>query len=288
MNSVIITDSCCDLPLSFIKEHHLPVIGLTITMNGQEYVDDMGETLSSHDFYDAVRGGAMPTTSQINTQQFIDTFKGYLEKGQDVIYIAFSSALSGTCNSAVIAKETLKEEYPERKVTVIDSLSASMGQGLLVYYAILMKEKGHSDEEIIDWLENHKLELNHWFTVDDLNHLKRGGRVSSTAAFIGTILDIKPVLYVNNEGRLIPSEKVKGRKKSIRMLADLLCKRIVNPEEQSVFISHADCLEDAQYLEKLINERVQVKEIVINPIGVVIGSHTGPGAIAVFFMGKER
>jgi len=288
MGTLIVTDSCCDLPLSFMEEHQIPAIGLTFTLNGKEYTDDLGKTIDSKSFYDAVRQGATPTTSQINTEEFLQFFKKYLERGQDILYIAFSSALSGTYNSARIARDMLKSDYPDRTITVIDSLCASMGQGLLVYKAVQLLQQGYSHEELVQWVEDNKLKINHWFTVDDLNHLKRGGRLSGASAFIGTILDIKPVLHVNDEGRLIPVEKVKGRKKSLRRLVEMLEQRIVDPEEQEVFISHGDALEDAQFTADLIRSKVRVKKILINTIGPVIGSHAGPGTMAVFFFGSNR
>ncbi|MGI6705125.1 MAG: DegV family protein [Clostridia bacterium] len=288
MGTLIVTDSCYDLPLSFLEAHQIPVIGLTFTLNGKEYADDQGKSLDLRSFYNAIRQGATPTTSQVNTEEFLQFFKKYLDRGQDILYIAFSSALSGTYNSARIARDMLKSDYPDRTVTVVDSLCASMGQGLLVYKAVQLQRQGYSHEELVRWVEDNKLKINHWFTVDDLNHLKRGGRLSGTSALIGTILDIKPVLHVNDEGRLIPVEKVKGRKKSLRRLVEMLEQRIVDPEEQVVFISHGDALEDAQFTADLIRSKVQVKDILINTIGPIIGSHAGPDTIAVFFFSSSR
>ncbi|NMA14551.1 MAG: DegV family protein [Clostridia bacterium] len=187
-----------------------------------------------------------------------------------------------------MARKLLMEEYPQGDITVIDTKSASLGEGLLLYYAVKMLREGKSKEEIVEWVENNKLKLNHWVAVEDLNHLKRGGRVSGTAAFVGTVLNVKPIIHVDDEGRLIPVMKVRGRKKSIKTLADILQERIVRPEEQIIAISHGDALEDAYYLKELIQENVKVKDVMINNIGPVIGAHSGPGTIALFFLGNSR
>ncbi|WP_040215140.1 DegV family protein [Clostridium polynesiense] len=289
MNKIIImTDSSCDLPLKFIKDNNIPYLGIACNFRGEEYFEDFGETLGYKEFYDAVREGEMPTTSQINSYRFSEEFKKFAKEGKTVIYLAFSSALSGTYNSALIAREEVLEEYPEADITVIDTKSASMGVGLLVYYAYELLNKGASKDEIINWVENNKLKTIHWFTVDDLNHLKRGGRISAAAAAVGSLLGIKPVLHVNDAGQLIPVSKAKGRKKSIKELAENLEKHIINPEEQVIFISHGDCLEDAELLSSMIKEKYAVKDIIINNIGPVIGAHSGPGTIALFFLGDNR
>jgi DegV family protein with EDD domain len=288
MKTIIITDSCCDLPLEYINENNIPVISLTFHFKGREYKDDFGKSIDYKTFYDEVRKGEMSNTSQINAYIFEEIFKKYISEGYSIIYIAFSSALSGTYNSSLIARENILDENKNADITIVDSRSASMGQGLIVYYANEMLKKGASKQEIVDWLENNKLRVNHWFTVDDLNHLKRGGRVSAASAAIGTILDIKPILHVNDDGKLIPVTKVKGRKKSIKTLAEELKNKIVNPEEQTIFISHGDSFEDAKMLEKIILEEVKVKNVLINYVGPVIGSHSGPGTIALFFIGQNR
>jgi DegV family protein with EDD domain len=288
METVLIIDTGSDLPREYVEKNNIPALGLTVIFKGKEYKDDFGVSLPYKYFYDEVRKGEMPSTAQINAYAYEEEFKKHVSQGKAVICLVFSSALSGTYNSACIAKEAILEEFKDADITVIDTKCASMGEGLLDYYAIEMLKKEASKDEIVNWVEENKLKVNHWFTVDDLNHLKRGGRVSSAAAVIGTLLDIKPILNVNDEGKLIPVTKVKGRKKSIKALAEELDKRIVNEEEQVVFISHADCLEDAKLLEKLILEKRKVKEIIINTIGPVIGAHTGPGAVTVFFLGEKR
>lgn len=288
MKTVIMTDSCCDLPLSYVKENNIDVVSLGINIDSKYYSDDLGQSLDIKDFYSKLRNGIMPTTSQANAFSYEEVFKKHVEKGNAVIYIGFSSALSGSLNSARIARENIKDENNQADITVIDSKSASLGLGLLVYKAVEMLKNGSSKEEIVTWIEENKLRGNHWFTVDDLNHLKRGGRVSGTVAAVGTFLGIKPILEVDREGRLIPVSKVKGRKKSIKVLQDTIKERIENSEEQVIFISHGDCLEEAEYLKKLITEEIKVKDVIINNIGPTIGTHAGPGTIALFFLGKER
>lgn len=288
MKTIIITDSCCDLPVDYIIENNIPVLSLTFHFKGKDYKDDFGKSMEYKTFYDDVRKGEMSNTSQVNAFTFEETFNKYISQGYSIIYIAFSSALSGTYNSSLIARQNILEENKNADISIVDSKSASMGQGLLVYYANEMLKKGASKEEIVNWLESNKLKVNHWFTVDDLNHLKRGGRVSAASAVIGTILDIKPILHVNYEGKLIPLSKVKGRKKSIKILAEELKNRIINPEEQTIFISHGDSLEDAMLLKRLILEEVKVKNVIVNYIGPVIGSHSGPGTIALFFIAESR
>lgn len=288
MNTIIITDSCNDLPLSYVEENNIPVVSMTFHFKGREYEDDFGKTIGYKDFYNAVRDGEIPSTSQINAFKFAEIFRRYVSEGKSVIYIGFSSALSGSFNSAVMAREMVLKEQENADITVIDSKSASTGLGMLVYYAYEMQKKGRSKDEIVKWIEENKLKMNHWFTVDDLHHLKRGGRVSGTAAILGTILDIKPVLHVDDEGRLIPVTKVKGRRKSIKMLFEKFGEIAVNPGEQTIFISHGDAEEDANSLKKLIMDNYPVKEVITTYIGPVVGSHSGPGTIALFFLGSNR
>jgi len=286
--TVIITDSCSDLPSWYVKQRNLPIVNYIFNFKGKEYKDDLGESVSYSEFYDSVRKGEMPTTSQVNSQIFVDFFKKYIENGDSIIYMSFSSALTGTFNNVLLAREMLLEQYPDADINIIDTKSASMGQGLLVHHALNLLEQGASKQEIVDWIENNKLKIAHWFTVEDLGHLKRGGRLSGTAAFVGTILNVKPVLHVDNEGRLVPVMKAKGRKKSLKVLVDKLEETIIEPEKQTIFISHGDSINDAHYVAALIKEKFPVKDIMINHIGPVIGSHSGPGTIALFFMARER
>ena len=286
---VIITDSTTDLTPELINELDITVIPMEFNIEGKSYLNYSDERdMSFKEFYNLLREEKNSTTALINTATFIDTFEPALNDGKDILYIAFSSGLSGTYNSSCIAVEMLLEKYPESKIYTVDSLSASMGEGLLVYHAAMRKKEGMSIDDLKNWIENNKLNLCHWFTVDDLHHLKRGGRVSSAAAVVGSMLNIKPVLHVDNEGHLIPVEKVRGRKLSLTSLLKMMEKTAINPEEQTIFISHGDCVEDAEYLAKLIKEKLNVKDIKINFIGPVIGSHSGPGTIALFFLGTER
>jgi DegV family protein with EDD domain len=285
---IILTDSCCDLPDEMLIKLNIHYLGLVCNLDGKEFVEDSGKTLSYKKFYDSIRNGSMPTTSQVNSYRFYEEFEQAVKNNLPVLYVGFSSVLSGTYNSASIAREEILEQYPEADISVVDSRSASMGHGLLVYYAAKLREEGKSKDEVVQWLEDNKLKLCHVFTVDDLQHLKRGGRVSPTAAAIGSLLNIKPVLYVNNDGELKNFSKAKGSKRAIKMLFEKLEEHIVNPEEQVIFICHSDYLEGAEDLAKMIKDKYKVKDIVINYIGTVIGSHTGAGTIGVFFLGDTR
>ena len=287
---VIMTDTTADLPESYIQEHQLAILSLSYTIEGTTY--DRENPLDVREFYAKMRAGSMPTTSQVNPEQAKEAFKACLDQGNDVLYIAFSSGLSGTCGSGMVAAEEIREsgEYPDRKLIVIDSLSASLGEGLLVHKAVQLKEAGKSMEEVADWVEKNKLHLCHNFTVDDLFHLHRGGRVSKATAVLGTMINIKPVLHVDDEGHLIAIGKVRGRKKCLAALVDRMADQIKGYEDQNseVFISHGDCQEDAEYVQKLVQERFGVDKFIINHVGPTIGAHSGPGTVALFFMGNPR
>ena len=285
----ILTDSTTDLSPQLVAQTGVTVLPMTYTIGEKSYRNDPEETdLSSGDFYDMLRGGAMSTTSQINVETFREVAGKMARDGFDVLYVGFSSGLSGTFNSARIAFEDLSAEYPEHKFLAVDSLCASMGEGLLVYHAAQQQKAGRSIEETARWLEENKLHLAHWFTVDDLNHLKRGGRVSGAAAFFGTMLNIKPVLHVDDAGHLIPMEKVRGRKASLDALVAHMEKDAVDPASQTVFISHGDCRADAEYVADLVREKFGTQDIRIHSIGRVIGSHSGPGTVALFYLGRTR
>lgn len=232
----------------------------------------------------------MVTTAAVNVAEYQAHLEPILAAGKDVLVLAFSSGLSTTCNSARIAAQELSEAYPERKILVVDTLCASLGQGLLVWYAARMRQSGKSIEEVRDWAEANKLHLCHWFTVDDLHFLKRGGRVSAATAVVGTMLQIKPVLHVDNEGHLINMAKARGRKAALKALVDHMEQTAIDPAGQTVFISHGDCLEDAQFVAQEVSQRfgIPLERIVLNEIGPVIGAHAGPGTVALFFLGKER
>lgn len=283
---IIFTDSTCDLDDKHIADLGIKVIPFNFIFKGKAYHDGCGMTYK--EFYDLLREKHNVTTSQITVETFIQTFEPYLKQGKDILYISFSSGLSGTYASAKISANDLLERYPNRKVIVIDSLSASMGEGLLVHYAANKKKDGLSIDELAEWIEKNKLNVCHWFTVDDLFHLKRGGRLSSSAAILGTMLGVKPVMQVDNEGHLTLIEKARGRKASLISLVDHMKQTAQLTSDDVVFISHGDSIDDANIVKDLVLQAFNVKEIKINYIGSVIGSHSGPGTVALFFMGKNR
>ena len=286
---IIMTDSCCDLTDQMARELELEVLPLTMTMDGKEYPNTLdGRYITNEEFYKRLRAGKTSTTAAANVGQFEDAMRAVLGRGQDILCLCFSSALSTTYQSAVIAAENLAPDFPERTIRVIDTLSASRGQGLLVYLAAQKKKEGLTLSQLGDWVEDNKLHVCHWFTVDDLNHLKRGGRVSATAALFGTMLSIKPVLHVDDAGRLIPVSKTRGRKASLLALVDHMAQTAVDPANQTVFISHGDCLADAEFVADAIRTRLGVTDIRINYVGPVIGNHSGPGTVALFFLGSGR
>ncbi len=286
---VIITDSCCDLSEQLANDAGLYVIPMVMTISGKEYKNYLDEReISSKAFYDRLRAGETASTSALNMDTFLSVFGEFLEQGKDILYLAFSSGLSGTYHVSTLAAEELAQKYPESRIFCCDTLCASMGEGLLVYLAGKKKQSGASIEEVRDFVEQNKLNLCHWFTVDDLNHLKRGGRVSATTAFVGSLLNIKPVLHVDDEGHLINIGKARGRRAAVSSLFEHMKETAVNPSEQTVFISHGDCEEDALALKEMIEKEFSPKEIQINPIGPVIGAHSGPGTLALFFLGSKR
>lgn len=286
---VIMTDSCCDLPADLAAELGLEVLPLRLELEGNSYRNLLdGSEIGFQEFYGRVRDGAMPVTSAVNVGEFEAAMRPVLESGRDILCLCFSSALSTTYQSAVIAAGELEEAFPGRRICVVDSLCASMGQGLFVWLCAQEKKRGKTLEELRDYAEGAKGTVCHWFTVDDLNHLKRGGRVSATAALFGTMLSIKPVLHVDDQGRLIPMEKCRGRRASLLALVDHMEKTAVNPGDSPVFISHGDCREEAEFVAEEIRRRLGVKDIRISYVGPVIGSHTGAGVMALFFVGRSR
>ncbi len=285
----IITDSTTDLNAEIVKELGVIVAPLHFTIDGKTYANYPDEReLSSPEFYSKLRAGQQSVTAQINPDAFVEFFKPILEEGEDILYIGFSSGLSGTFQASQFAAEELKSMYPDRKIYCVDTLAASMGEGLLVFYAANMKKDGATIDEVKTWLDENLLKLAHWFTVDDLFHLKRGGRVSAAAAVFGSMLNIKPVLHVDDEGHLIPVSKARGRKKSLDNLVEKMAETAIDAKNQTVFISHADSLEDAEYVRDQIQKKLGVKNFRINFIGPVIGSHAGPGTIALFFIANKR
>ncbi|MCI6044373.1 DegV family protein [bacterium] len=285
---VITTDNTADLPYSYYKQHDIEYMYLTYQMEGETYGKQ--DEMEFKDFYERMRKGSMPTTSQVNSEEAKEVLRPLLIQGKDILHLAFSSGLSGSYNSVRMAAEELREEFPERKIVVIDSLCASLGEGLFVDKAVEMKEEGKSLEENAAWLEEHKLNFCHVFTVDNLFHLHRGGRVSKVAAVVGTMISLKPLLYVDNEGHLIPLKNVRGRRKSLSGLVTMMEERIGDWKDKNtkIFISHGDCQEDAEYVARLVKEKFGYETFLINTIGATIGAHAGPGTVALFFLGEYR
>ena len=286
---VLFTDSNTDLPADLVQQLDLSVIPMLFEMDGKSYYNyPDNHEMDPKEFYAALRGGKVCTTSQVSPSRFDEIFSPVLESGRDILYLCFSSGLSGTYNTSCLAVEELREKFPDRKIRTVDTLAASMGQGLLVYLAAKKRQEGMGLDELGDWVEENRLKLCHWFTVDDLMFLKRGGRVSGAAAVMGTMLGIKPVLHVDDEGHLIPMEKVRGRRASLDALVKHMQATAIRPAEQTVFISHGDCQADCDYVAQQLREKLGVKEIVTSYIGPVIGAHSGPGTVALFFVGEKR
>ena len=286
MSYRIITDTCCDFPEHMYAELQLTAVPLSVNYK-EETVNSYSEQWLKA-MFDGLRNGEAATTSAANPKDWEMAMEPALQEGDDLLVLAFSSGLSTTYQSAVIAANELMERYPDRTIHVVDTRSASLGQGLLVYYACQKRDAGMSLEELTQWCETHKYNLCHWFTVDDLMYLKRGGRVSAATALVGTMLQIKPVLHMDDEGHLINMAKARGRKASIDALAKKMGELALPGENDTVFICHGDCMEDAQRLGELVKEQYGVKNVFIYYVGAVIGSHSGPGTLALFFMGKNR
>ncbi len=286
MSYQIITDSCCDFTKEMYEKLGLAVVPLMVNFRGQTFPDRNDESLK--DMYAGLRAGEVATTSAANPGQWQELMEPYLQKGEDLLVLAFSSGLSTTYQSASMAADELRTMYPDRTISVVDSLCASLGEGLLAYYACKKRDEGMPLRELTQWLLDNRLHLCHWFTVDDLMYLKRGGRVSAATAIVGTMLSIKPVLHVDNEGHLINVGKARGRKASIQAMAKKVAELGAGFDNSTMFISHGDCQEDAEYLAGLLKEQYGAKEVYINYVGAVIGSHSGPGTLALFFMGEHR
>ncbi len=286
---VIVTDATSDLTPALVEELGVIVLPMPFTVGGKDYFNypDSRE-MDPHVFYDLLRAEKQSTTAQLTTAVFIDAFSPFLEEGKDVLYMAFSSALSGTYDSSRMAAEELRGKYPDRKILPVDTKAASMGQALMVYYAAQQKKAGKTIDETASYVEENRLKIAHWFTVDDLNHLKRGGRVSSAAALFGSLLGIKPVLHVDDEGRLIPMSKVRGRENALKALVDRMEETALNPKTDMVFISHGDDPAAAARVEQMVKDRLGVPTVITGPIGPVIGSHSGPGTVALFFLASRR
>ena len=285
---VILTDSCCALPEEMARELGLEVVPLTVTLDGTEYHNYLdGRQIGFHEFYEKLRGGAMGTPSAVSVGSFQEKMLSILASGKDVLCLTFSSALSTTYQSAVIAAEDLKTEFPEGKIYVVDSLNASLGQGLFVWLCAKEKAAGKTIEAVRDYAEAIRPKVKAWFTVDVLNHLQRGGRISAATAMFGSMLSIKPVMNIDETGHLVAVSKARGRKASLLALVDQMEQLAENPDRQTVFISHGDCPDSARFVEEEIRRRFGTKDIIIHYVGPVIGSHTGCGVGALFFVGKE-
>ncbi|MBQ3557406.1 MAG: DegV family protein [Oscillospiraceae bacterium] len=288
-NFVIVTDSCADLTAELVNQLDVKVIPLTYMIDEKEYRNDPVEPeMDTQDFYNLLREGKNATTAAVNVGVYTEVLEPLLAAGNDVLVLAFSSGLSTTYNSSRIAVEELSEKYPERKLYTVDTLCASLGQGLLVAHAARKRAEGMDIEQVRDWVEANKLNLCHQFTVDDLFFLKRGGRVSAATAVVGTMLAIKPVMHVDDEGHLIKVGTARGRSASIKAIVDQMEKTAIDPTEQIVYICHGDCIDDANKLADMVRERFGVKEVMIGYTGPVIGSHSGPGTLALFWLGTKR
>lgn len=288
-NFMITTDSTADLSPEYVAKHQLHIMSLPYTIDGTTYTWE--NPMPVKEFYDKMRSGSLPTTSQVNPQEAAALFDDILkEQDVDILHIAFSSGMSGSCNNCHLAAAEMEEKYPGRRVVVVDSLAATLGEGLFVHKAVTMKEAGKSLDEIVSWLEENRLHLVLNFTVDDLFHLHRGGRLSKTAAVLGTMINLKPVLHVDDEGHLVMLSKVRGRKKSLIALVDCMEKQIGSWKDKNdvVFISHGDCEQDARFVADLIQERFGLESFLIDYIGPTIGAHSGPGTVALFYMGDYR
>lgn len=286
----LVTDSTADLPVSYLEEHNIGCMPISYILDGVIYGKE--NQLDWKDFYQMIREGKLPTTSQINPSEAKEYFEEFIKTDKEILYLAFTSGMSGTCNNLRLAAEEVMEENPGVKIRVVDSLCASLGEGLFVHKAVKMRSEGKNLDEIADWLESHVLNFVHIVTVDDLHHLHRGGRVSKTSAIVGTLAGIKPMIHVNNEGKLIVINKIRGRKKALNSLVDYMAEKMGSWEQENredyVFISHADALEDAEFVKKQVQERFGMENFLINNIGPTIGAHTGCGTIALFFMGESR
>lgn len=287
-NYTIVTDTTCDLPQDYYEKNNVTVIALTYMLGGVEYDGSFENSLKPALFYEKLRGGIMAKTAAVSPETMTRIFTNILEQGDDLLYIAFSSGLSSTYQNACIARDELAEKYPDQKILCVDSLCASLGEGLLLDLVLRKAEEGADVEELAAYAEEIRLHVCHYFTVDDLNHLYRGGRVSKTTALFGTMLGIKPVMHVDNEGHLIPIGKVRGRRQSLDALVTKMGTKIEGCDNPYVFVSHGDCIDDAKYVAAQVKAKYGIKTEIIGTIGPVIGSHSGPGTVALFFVGKDR
>ena len=286
----IVTDSCCDLPYTTLKEEEIDFVSMEIILNDDVFLDDAGETFEIEEFYNQLKNGALPSTSQVNVSKYVDFFTPYVKENIPVLYVCFSSGLSGSYQSALLAVEMIKEDYQDAEIHVFDTLAASCGQGLMVLDAVQNKRDGLSLEENISWLEQEKMNYQHWCTVDDLNHLYHGGRITKGAAAVGELLKVKPIIKINEEGKLVVHQKVRTRKKALRYIADKVIKcleTLEDPSEQTVIITNVADVKAAETVKSIILEKVQPKDILIYNLGPTISSHTGYGTVVAFVRGNE-
>lgn len=287
MSYQIITDSCCDLTEAMLNELQVQAVPLRVVYNGESH-RNFSDEAAVKKFYEELRSGVTATTAAANPEDWMTYMRPVLADGRDLLVMTFSSALSATYQSAVIAAQELAEQFPERNIQVVDTLCASLGQGLLVWHACKKRDAGLSLEELTQWVEENKLRLCHWVTVDDLNHLKRGGRIHAATALVGTMMNIKPIIHVDNAGCLVNVAKARGRKAATKFIADKMMQLGEGYDNTTVFIAHGDCPEDAAVLETMVRENGGVQDVYTGYVGPVIGAHTGPGVLVVFFMGSER
>lgn len=290
----IITDACADLPKDWAEKYGVEVLPLTVNMGECSFqyngVDKFDNDMNIDEFYEKVRGGVMPSTAQATPDSFKEVFTKVLAAGDDVLYLGFSSALSGCFNSSCIAKNEIVEDMPEAeaRISLVDTLCASLGQTMLIELTDRERAKGASLQELTAFVESMKQRIQHWVAVDDLNHLRRGGRVSGASAFIGTLLSIKPVIQVTPEGKLVPMEKVQGRQKSLRTIVDKMAEDCVTDPESPVYIVHSDCMKDVETVKKLVEKKTGLQVKMVNSLGPVVGAHTGPGTVAVFYVAQKN
>ena len=286
---VLFTESTADLTAELVQQLGGEVLPMLFSLDGKEYNNyPDNREMDPHLFYQRLRAGEVATTAAVNMNQYVEAIEPLLQAGRDVLVLAFSSGLSATFQSSKLAVEELSEKYPERKLYTVDTLCASLGQGLLVWYAAQERKKGRTIEEVRDWAEANKLSLCHQFTVDDLHFLKRGGRISATTAVVGSMLQIKPLLHVDQEGKLTAVGKARGRHAALKALVDRMEKTVTDEGRETVFISHGDCEADAEFVADEVRRRFGVQDIYINYVGPVIGNHSGPGTLALFFLGSRR
>lgn len=284
----LMTDSCCDLPYEYLRENNVQFVSMVINLDEKEYIDDLGESFDYDWFMSELKSGKMPSTSQINMGTYLEIFKPYIDSDRPLLYLCFSSALSGSYNNAVMALASLKEDHENVPITIVDTKAACLGEGLLVHEVIERQRAGADLQAVQEWLDSHLMRLHSWVTVNDLKHLERGGRISKTAATVGSLIKIKPIIVVDNQGRLVNVGKVRGRRHSLKKLADETCRGLVDSQEQTIYIAYAGDLEAGQMVKEEIEKQVTVKEIQLLKMGPTIASHTGYGAIAVFSFGSTR